>query len=621
MAGQGERIGRYVLDRLLGRGGMGEVWEASLHGLHGFRRRVALKIVTADAIDDESRNTLIAEARMGAMLHHPNICGTLELGHDGGHWFIAMELVEGATLRTLAKQGLLSPRAVIEAGIQTCRGLEHVHASGLVHRDIKESNLVVDRYGMVKIVDLGVARLRGAASGVGGTPGYMPAEQLLGREGAPADIFALGATLFRITSGRRPFGKRDDAIRAVLDMGRAIAGLDLSTSIEPFVPGLGAVVADCLAQEPEARPTAADLGDRLRRLLRGLKGRSLEDGVAAVRLEAQPSPPASSESRLRRGRFPRVPTAMIGRADVLDQVHRALAPGSVVTLAALGGMGKTRLSLAVAAGLDGELEGGSWFVDLSEVTALEGIRPALAGALGLKADEEGALDAVLATPRLLVLDNVEQLPGAGAEIIEGIAAAASTSPLLVTSRVPLGLERETVVRLEPLSGTASLELLTERNPELKRADEAVLDRIVGWLEGSPLAIELTAAQTRTVPVEEVERRLSRAFDAVEDESGEHPLRHQSLRATLDGSWALLQPTERSTLAQLTVFAGGFLPEAAIAVVDGPGVQDALAFLVDCSLLQIDRSGRLRMLPSTAAYAKEHLADPDALGARTRHVAW
>lgn len=621
MAREGDRVGRYVLDRLLGEGGMGQVWDASLHGLHGFRRRVALKIVPAERVDDDRRQLLISEARVGALLHHPNICSTMELGHDQGHWFIAMELVEGPTLRSMGRQGLLSPRGVLEAMVQTCRGLEHIHANRLVHRDIKGTNLVVDRYGTVKIVDLGVARIMGRTQGVGGTPGYMPPEQITGREGPAADVFACGATTFRLLTGIRPFGRPDEALEVVRDLDRAVAALDLDARLAPL-PGLAPWVRRCFDVDPTRRPTPGELASAFRDLLPRASGLSLEE--AAVEARALPSP-RSTLSRTAeprpRGHLPTPHTPMVGRADVQRRVKEALVTGRLVTLTALGGMGKTRLALAVAARLEPTFAGGAWFVDLSGIRRPDAVLAALGEVLGgLDGDD---LEAALDLPRLLVLDNVEQLPGAGGDVIGPLVRRHPTLRVLVTSRVPLGLDEETVLRLEPLSPTAAVELLVQRNPTLERADPAGLHALVDLLEGSPLALELAAAQTRTLALDEVLERLRTGFDTLDVPTRQAPLRHRSLRAALHGSWALLDPGEARTLARLTVFEGSFGLEAAEAIVgsDGAWVGDHLAFLLECSLLQADASGRLRILPSTAAFAAERLSRSERIAARERHLAW
>jgi predicted ATPase len=295
-----------------------------------------------------------------------------------------------------------------------------------------------------------------------------------------------------------------------------------------------------------------------------------------------------------------------------------------VTLTALGGMGKTRVALATATALDAVLEGGSWFVDLAEAEHADQIRPQIAAQLGLKGHDSQALESILeSSERLVILDNMEQIAGAGADVVQALVRACPSTWFLVTSRLPLGLDDEEVFRLAPLSTTASIELLTERNPALQRADPTLLDALAEALEGSPLAIELAAAQTRTVPAADVLAQIRTHFDAVEDGAGIHPDRHRSLRACLDGSWELLNPSEQQTLAQLSIFVGGFTMEAAEAVVrvDHSWVHDTLAFLVDCSLLHADRSGRFRMLPSTVAYAREHLPVPIRMDVRHRHLAY
>src|SRR5687767_6247735 len=159
----GERVGRYELVARLGSGAAGDVWEALLHGMQGFRKPVALKLLSAGPDRDADRQAVLHEARLGAMLQHPNLVSTYELGHHaGGGWFLVMELVRGPTLSALVKQlGALPLRAVLEAGTQACAALAHLHRAGLVHRDVKPQNLLVDPAGLVKLGDLGVARAVG----------------------------------------------------------------------------------------------------------------------------------------------------------------------------------------------------------------------------------------------------------------------------------------------------------------------------------------------------------------------------------------------------------------------------------------------------------------------------
>jgi hypothetical protein len=205
-------LGRYRLLRRLGEGGMGVVWLAQDTRLH---RPVAVKRITGGA-EAGGRKRAGREAVAAARLAHPAIVALYEAGQDGdGDWILVCELVRGATLQALLRDGALSDRDVAEIGIALCEALEHAHGRGVVHRDIKPANIIcpdaVDEAGAVaKLTDFGVARLAGdetltRTGDVLGTLAYMAPEQARGRAaGPPADVYALGIVLYEAFAGVNP---------------------------------------------------------------------------------------------------------------------------------------------------------------------------------------------------------------------------------------------------------------------------------------------------------------------------------------------------------------------------------------------------------------------------------
>ncbi|MGA7914340.1 MAG: serine/threonine-protein kinase, partial [Candidatus Acidiferrales bacterium] len=214
----GTQLGPYEIVALLGAGGMGEVYRARDKRLD---RMVAIKILpSAIAADSEQLRRFEREARSASALNHPNIITIHELGQDGATRYIAMELIEGQTLRELLRGGALPIRKVIEFAAQAAEGLAKAHEAGIAHRDLKPENLMMTRDGFVKILDFGLAKAApaGGASAetsalsswetrpgmVLGTVQYMSPEQASG--GAldfRSDQFSLGLVLYEMVTGKR----------------------------------------------------------------------------------------------------------------------------------------------------------------------------------------------------------------------------------------------------------------------------------------------------------------------------------------------------------------------------------------------------------------------------------
>jgi predicted Ser/Thr protein kinase len=261
----GEHIGQYVVEREIGRGGMGIVYLARDTKLD---RRVALKTLPAAfRLDSRRRERLKAEARAAASLsHHDNIATVHALEELNGALWIVYEYVEGRTLRELLRQdGALGPDVLINIARQVARGLAEAHEHGVVHRDLKPENVMVTVKGGVKILDFGLARQLHAAGDerltrdgtVVGTPAYMAPEQFQGRDvDAAADIFTFGVMLYELASGTHPFegGDSESTIGRIQhyeppDLSALqLSGLDVSLSAR-----LDRVIRVCLQKDPQRR--------------------------------------------------------------------------------------------------------------------------------------------------------------------------------------------------------------------------------------------------------------------------------------------------------------------------------------------------------------------------------
>lgn len=322
--------------------------------------------------------------------------------------------------------------------------------------------------------------------------------------------------------------------------------------------------------------------------------------------------------------LPRRATSFIGRSADVAGVAAALRTSPLVTLAGVGGVGKTRLALEAAAGAQQYVPDGVWLCELAPVDA-DAVGHALAAALKLQQRRGLDIGATVieylhARELLLVIDNCEHVLDAAALLIDQIVRHCPKVTVLATSREPLAVEGERIVAVAPLSADLAAELFADRaragrpDFDIEREPVGAVAEICRRLDGLPLAIELAAARMRVMSTLDMARRLDGLRLLSGGPRGTHP-RQQSLEATIDWSYRLLDSAEQDLFMRLSVFAGGFDLESAHRVCGRDvGTEDdaleLLTALVDRSMVTVRGAGttRFSVLETLRLYGRERLRD-------------
>ncbi|MBB5117838.1 protein kinase [Streptomyces eurocidicus] len=256
---------RYRLGELLGRGGMGEVWQAQDEVLG---RQVAVKLLLDGDGDESAASRFRLEAQTAARLNHPQVVAVYDFGAWDGRFYLVMELVRGPSLaQELSARGPLDPARAATIAAQTASGLAVAHRQGVVHRDVKPGNLMLDADGTLKIGDFGIARFvdetSAALTRVGqivGTSTYLAPERALGRPAGPAsDVYALGCVLYQLLTGHPPFWA--DSPTALLYLHVDAEPVPPSAHRADLPPAFEDCLLRMLAKQPEARPSAQEVAD------------------------------------------------------------------------------------------------------------------------------------------------------------------------------------------------------------------------------------------------------------------------------------------------------------------------------------------------------------------------
>ncbi len=403
-------IGHYRVLGKIGCGGMGVVYEAEDLKLG---RHVALKFLPEELAEDpQSLERFGREARSASALNHPNICTIYEINEANGRAFIAMELVEGKTLRDLLASGLMPMGKAIEIAAQVAEGLTKAHEAGIAHRDLKPENLMVSDDGFVKILDFGLAKLVSPSEAdicttsttpglVLGTVGYMSPEQASGdnRLDFRSDQFSFGLVLYEMVTGKRAF-QRSTAAETLVAILREPPEPITRQNRDAPAP-LCWAIERCLAKEPDKRYVSTR---DLARELATIRDRFSEKAVQQV--EARPA------------NLPVQRTGFVGREKEVEAVKEMLLRQDVrlVTVTGPGGIGKTRLAVEVANGLVESFPGSTHFVSLSSLSDPGLIASVIVQALGIReAGGQSPLEILKKNlqessraPMLLLLDNFER---------------------------------------------------------------------------------------------------------------------------------------------------------------------------------------------------------------------
>lgn len=638
----GAEIDNVVLIEQIGAGGMGEVW---LGHDRDIGTQIAVKVMPARFTNDRIQGLrFLREAHAAGRLDHPNIVRIYRHGVSGGRRYILMEYVDGLDLSQRARrQGLLTPEQGLRMVRQVAMALEHAASRGVAHRDIKPSNLMITNSGQIKVADFGLATLSSREEGdpndvyetlthaqaFVGTPRYAAPEQVMGdRTDVRADIYSLGVTLLELLCGRAVFDPKTQSIFGQVSEFQPRFDTPEFLALPATLRNL--IHALCSTQASD-RPWPTALVQAVDDMLEGGSGER-----AMSRWTAKPVRSFGLGAR----------EVLIGRDAELIQLAAQLESPGVVTICGPAGVGKTSLARLAGHHCSTNRQHGVWFCDLRECTIEGDLYKAVARGLDIQQLGKDPLDTILRTitsrpDSIIIFDNCEQILGPVRQLLGQMRERQPDNSFLLTSREPLSALSERVFQLSPLSVPASnliptadgvspdiaaspavqlfVSLAAKARPgfALTQANADTIAKLVRRLDGLPLALSLAAARASVLTVESMLDRLNRRFDLLSDAtSGSRDSRHASLKAALEWSWDLLQPWERSAMAQLSVCVGGFTLETAEEVVnvkhwpDAPWVMDIVQTLVSKQLLTAtsDRSGNLRfnMLESVREFSSARL---------------
>src|SRR5215467_14307553 len=250
--------GRYRIIALLGRGGMGEVYRATDLTLG---QSVALKFLPEEAAHNQRLlERFHGEVRIARQVSHPNVCRVYDIGQADGMPFISMEYVDGEDLASLLLRiGRLPADKALETARKLCAGLAAAHDRGVIHRDLKPQNIMINKRGEVVIMDFGLAAISDQLAGPearNGTPAYMSPEQLRGEAvTAESDIYALGLVLYELFTGKRPYDA--GSVQQLIDMQQSMHLTSVTSVAADVDPAVEKVIRRCLDPDPARRPANA----------------------------------------------------------------------------------------------------------------------------------------------------------------------------------------------------------------------------------------------------------------------------------------------------------------------------------------------------------------------------
>lgn len=549
----------------------------------------------------------------------------------------------GRPLSELLVSGQLPISRMLPLAFRMADALASIHVDGISYGDLRPANVIVMADERIALRKLGPKTSRAPRSAARASAYMSPERARGGTTDVRSDQFSFGAVLYEMSTGRRAFdgAGEADVREAVID-----AEPESVSRVNPLVPlPLQWLIERCLAKDPGERfATTADLRNELAAI-----ARTVQQTVAA--------PTATNHN------LPAQHTRLIGRDRDLGEIKQSLLGRRVrlITVVGPGGIGKTRLMIELGRELLEEFPGGVFFVPLDRISDPELVPSEIASALSVQQSSDRPVMAALkhhlrehcVSPTLLLIDNFEQLMEA-APVLSELLSASEQLRLAVTSRSALRISGELEYRLAPLAASApgtdsvdgrsglapAVSLFLDRAASMQAKDVAdlafddalgIIAEICERLDGLPLAIELAAARTRVLSLPALLERVRDPLRLLSGGQRDSPARQQTLRATLDWSYNLLEEDHRKMFRRLGVFVGGATLEAVEAVcnvVQDIGVDPlkGIESLVDSSLLRpmdgAQAESRFTMLGTMREYALAQLvAAGEEAHTRRAHAAY